>query len=546
MKAVIATASESERDHLLHLFHFSKSFTATYNPLLLLILLLAIIWKRLGVRGPRWWRVWGMRQSAWVGVVGLGDNAAVGVVMGYLVLNVFYSFYRATSHILLLGTRLGLISLINLPLLYLLAAKNLPLLPHYVGWSYERINYLHRWCGRGVVLTALGHFVAFQVWECRTKEEGWKFFFMRVFMSRRIFTGVFGLGSYILIGLTSLRHVRNRMYEFFLSTHLLLLLLSLALLSFHEPTRTGLPYTLLSAIIFISDRAARLLRHRHVRQGHLRVLPGRMIVLEVDVSGRRGMWWNAGQHVFLSVKGIGAFHESHPFTIASAPYSDSLKLFIRANAGFTHALLALAHADSNANVDIVLDGAYGHAPCLQKWEDGVRVVVLVAGGSGVAYTIAILEDLANRRCELEGQEGVQKVAFVWAVKDRAHVSWIADALAAIRGKVRREEWLEVRIHCTSHDPSSEATPLLDTDSGPALTELQLQVISGRPDVAAYISSAASDHKEGGTGERSGHGETKLNDLIAIVSGMPDDISHSSLHARCMLKNTNTNTDSTHA
>lgn len=86
----------------------------------------------------------------------------------YYALNVFYAFHKIPFHPLkmfVFADRLGLVFVSNLPLLYLMAAKNCPV-KLLTGWSYEQLNVLHRAVGRVCITTAIGHFATFiWVWD---------------------------------------------------------------------------------------------------------------------------------------------------------------------------------------------------------------------------------------------------------------------------------------------------------------------------------------------------------------------------------------------
>jgi len=90
------------------------------------------------------------------------------VIIGITVLNVFYSLYkipfggRKVLVVFYLMDRFGLVFVMNLPLLYLLAAKNCPL-KAMTGWSYEQLNVFHRAVARIVILSAILHF-ALMIW----------------------------------------------------------------------------------------------------------------------------------------------------------------------------------------------------------------------------------------------------------------------------------------------------------------------------------------------------------------------------------------------
>lgn len=86
----------------------------------------------------------------------------------YYALNLFYASYRIPFHSLkmfVFADRLGLVFITNLPLLYLMAAKNCPLRV-LTGWSYEQLNILHRAVGRVCITAATSHFATFiWVWD---------------------------------------------------------------------------------------------------------------------------------------------------------------------------------------------------------------------------------------------------------------------------------------------------------------------------------------------------------------------------------------------
>ena len=128
--------------------------------------------------------------------------------------------------------------------------------------------------------------------------------------------------------------------------------------------------------------------------------------------------WSAGQHVFLTLPGVSALpFESHPFTIASIrePTAEGdkdhpLVFIIRAMNGFTRHLYNHAASHPGKPVTVLVDGPYGRPPSL----DSFSSVVLLAGGSGVSFTLPLLLGIisAVRRNE----SPVRRVLFVWSVK----------------------------------------------------------------------------------------------------------------------------------
>lgn len=60
------------------------------------------------------------------------------------------------------GFRCGVITLSQLPLVFMLSGKN-NIIGYFSGISYERLNWLHRWCARCMLLTAtmhMGYFIS--------------------------------------------------------------------------------------------------------------------------------------------------------------------------------------------------------------------------------------------------------------------------------------------------------------------------------------------------------------------------------------------------
>lgn len=89
----------------------------------------------------------------------LPTNAISLLVLAYLGLNLFYNFYGMTYELMYIfsfADRCGLLFSANLPLLYLLAAKNQPL-KFLTGYSYESLNILHRRVGELMCLEAFLH-----------------------------------------------------------------------------------------------------------------------------------------------------------------------------------------------------------------------------------------------------------------------------------------------------------------------------------------------------------------------------------------------------
>lgn len=120
----------------------------------------------------------------------------------------------------------------------------------------------------------------------------------------------------------------------------------------------------------------------------------------VRLTLRRRMHWQAGQHAYVVLPSIsGLPTEAHPFTIASIPHAldgtegpkdKDVVFLIRGRSGFTRRLREHASTKGNAgSVPAYIDGPYGCPPNLKTFS----TCVLIAGGSGVSYTLPLLQDL---------------------------------------------------------------------------------------------------------------------------------------------------------
>ena len=150
--------------------------------------------------------------------------------------------------------------------------------------------------------------------------------------------------------------------------------------------------------------------------------------------------WIAGQHVCLRVFFSGRPLESHPLSILSAPPAHSclsspgLLLAARVNGDWTHALNSFVREkqenltatngacndkesdrDMSVPVQVMIDGPYGGSSVdLGEYE----TVLLVSGGSGVTFTLGLLDDIVGRCVKLRrhGGERTRRIEFVWCIR----------------------------------------------------------------------------------------------------------------------------------
>lgn len=194
---------------------------------------------------------------------------------------------------------------------------------------------------------------------------------------------------------------------------------------------------------FVLDRLVRfsrsILNNRKPGRATLTSLPGN--VTRVAVQSATIKKWKPGQHVFLSIPRFGV-NQSHPATIASIPssHNNELVFVLRAHKGFTKRILTnatspstesllsktendISHADIQKFVALI-DGPYG-----ASYSDfaAFDTTVLIAGSTGVTFTLPIMLDIAHRASS-EDRLPVRRLVFVWMIKSPDWATWIVNEL----------------------------------------------------------------------------------------------------------------------
>ncbi|KAG5356556.1 putative ferric reductase transmembrane component [Yarrowia sp. C11] len=394
------------------------------------------------------------------------DVATHLVALIFMAATAVLLFYNIT-HAIVFGFRTGFVIAINFPLMYILGAKKTPL-SFLVGWSYDQLNIFHQVVGICCVYAAIMHAAVFAYYFN-------PMYLITEFWSQM---GIMAFVAFVLIGLTSQQKFRERYYEVFYVVHLVGMLASLVGLYFHIPVAKPFALAAGASVIYdrvarAADgyRVAKAYLELHsgdtivvkIPKNQPRELLNRVKYrqsvwnpLNVGIVAANGLVhtlnlfiglvnrqtklkWHSGQHMFITFLKCRPF-ESHPFTISSSyEHEDTLEFIIRIRQGFTKSLkeklLAqmetqnLSESDSRKiSWTVILHGPYGVKPLglfvppsqdlavsensclLQK-----RKIVLIAGGSGVAFTFPLMLQLAHHKREVE---------FIWIVPDRSYATWV--------------------------------------------------------------------------------------------------------------------------
>ncbi|KAH9943638.1 iron reductase [Amylocystis lapponica] len=330
--------------------------------------------------------------------------------------------------------RAGFMALAQFPVVFLFATKNSILsLLLGPGNGYERLNYVHRWSGRGMFIAATVHGA---LWI-----RNHLVYNIAIIGQQKETSGVAAFGVLCVLVLTSLRPIRRLFYQGFFVCHVLGYVAFFVTVCYH--TTYASPWIFPPLALYGADLLLRMFRYR-IKDATLVPVGGEMTLIHVH-DCHDG--WQAGQHMRLRVFFSGRVFESHPLTILNAHASASclpaqgLTLAARATGDWTRALNAYARAEQErlrgektagpgAAVQVMLDGPYGGCSIdLGQYESAL----LVAGGSGVTFTLGLLDDLAARCVKLgrAGGEKTRRVEFAWCIRSYSCIAWFAPMLTDI-------------------------------------------------------------------------------------------------------------------
>ncbi|KAH9915446.1 ferric reductase NAD binding domain-containing protein [Epithele typhae] len=353
------------------------------------------------------------------------------------------------------GNRAGVIAVSQFPLITALGLKN-NVISYVTGISYDKLNYIHRMAARVVfVMLWLHAGIRFYLLRPQELDEDW----FRL--------GLMALVAFTILMAVSLRPVRSQHYEIFYFVHFLMVLIMLLGGYYHaERFKLGM-WIWPSFLLWALDRFVRLARvvyynhlyfgfHKtaHRLDASVELLSPHFVRLHIQRPAHFS--WTPGQTAFLIMPTVSSFPlEAHPFTIASvdsryqlegapktpslppspttedkaaaaadpdaAPFWKELVFLINIRGGFTRQLARAAQ--TGAKVKVLIDGPYGFSPDL----DADDTVVLVAGGSGVTFTLSTLLGVLSH--VQTGRSRCRRLLFVWSVRDQGHIEWVSTALA---------------------------------------------------------------------------------------------------------------------
>jgi predicted ferric reductase len=153
----------------------------------------------------------------------------------------------------------------------------------------------------------------------------------------------------------------------------------------------------------------------------------------------------AGQFLFVRFPGRADLNESHPFTIASAPHEDVLRVTVKASGDFTRALFT----HLQPGMDAVVEGAYG----LFNYQTGGQKQIWLAGGIGLTPFLAFIRALdGNLQHDID---------FYYTVRHKEEALFVDELEAAARTHPR----LKLHIRHSVSAGSLTMTHILEQAGG---------------------------------------------------------------------------------
>ncbi|KAG2095889.1 ferric reductase NAD binding domain-containing protein [Suillus discolor] len=435
----------------------------------------AFSWRRIPLGLVNAYRVISFRCTLEFGKSYTLNMAEVFVTVAYIVFLFVWTFINTTDlegHKLDISywcNRSGMLASSQFPLITALGTKN-NIVSLITGISYDKLNYVHRMMSR-VAFVLLWVHVGGEVVRHAP--------FQPYFTQPWLLWGLVSMVASTILCIVSLRPIRAQAYELFFYVHFAMVSIFLIGAYIHTQDSDVAFWIYPCFVIWGLDRLIRTLRLVVFNHSYFGFRSGSTMdataeLLSDDFVRLRfhrpsHFHWTPGQTAYLIMPSVSRLpFEAHPFTIASfnstlfdvpkeqkptsekcaeislaegnlgssAPFWKELVFFINVREGFTARLKDAALKGDK--VKVFVDGPYGPSPNLGSYDTSV----LIAGGSGVSYTLPVLLDTIER--VRNGESSCRRVVFIWSIRNIGHIHWIDDVL--IRALRLAPPSLSISIH----------------------------------------------------------------------------------------------------
>ncbi|KAK4121973.1 hypothetical protein N657DRAFT_647490 [Parathielavia appendiculata] len=375
---------------------------------------------------------------------------------------------RAAQELSIIGNRAGVMAMGNVVALFFFAARNNVLL-WITDWSYGTYLLLHRWLGYWAVFHTvlhsamlLAYYKTYGNYEAELVRQYWIW-------------GIVGTVAAVAILPSSLLVVRQKLYEFFVASHVVLSLLFIIGYYYHiwfcYEYKWGYEiWAFIAAGIWATDRLLRLVRiawrgYRAATVSLVQDCAGEYLRIDIDDM-------QLGEGVaYLTFPGLGwRFWESHPLSVAFnsaeiselpstppapiSPIPDSKEeaiavktvatpptnhsqgsksltktttFFARVRTGVTAKLAARAAVTGQVRLGVVVDGPYPHSGDVITQLKQCSSHLYIAGGVGLTALLSFL-----RRSDIAGPSARR---LVWSTRKQGLAAALEPALTSLPDSV---------------------------------------------------------------------------------------------------------------
>ncbi|KAL7959838.1 ferric reductase NAD binding domain-containing protein [Trichoderma compactum] len=275
----------------------------------------------------------------------------------------------------------------NIPGAQHFQALGTSLISFLVNSSVERLNVYHRWVSRGLLLLATLHF--------GLQSHAWNIYGLMALEWQTDACAPTGMAAYALllwINLTSLAPLRLFKYKLFVVQHLLTYFGFTTAIVYHL-YGTSSPYS--TNYIYISIALYLVCQLiRFVRMIIVNIRPSRAALAPLEGSATK---------IRLSNPGIKSWQAG----------------------SFTKRLLKAAQIEGHQSMHLTLiDGPY---PSPHADFTCFDTLVLIAGSTGVTFTLSVLQDIAQR-AKTHKILPLRTLHFTWVIKHQSWISWVSEEL----------------------------------------------------------------------------------------------------------------------
>ncbi|EKJ75571.1 hypothetical protein FPSE_04214 [Fusarium pseudograminearum CS3096] len=363
--------------------------------------------------------------------------------------------------------RVGILAYALTPLSILLASRE-SILSLITGVPYQSFMFLHRWTGYIIFIQSALHTITWCIVEIRLYQPqpdvaaAWV---VQLYIIWGIVAMILLL--LLLVGSTPWG-IRLTGYEFFRKSHYVLAMVYIGACWAHWALLKC--FLLPSLLLWFVDRGFRILRtaylhYHHLPSGNMGFQASQATItrfpdeehgdiLRFDLQNDQDPW-KVGQHYYLCFT-ESSIWQSHPFTPINAPYVENgvvkHSYIMRARGGETKKMAQLAakklHASETTTTPIIMTGAYGETTMDHVTPD--TNIVCVAGGTGIAYVLPVLLELARSPISRD-----RKIELIWAIRHATDAEWVQQEMDLLQ-QARKALNLKIRVYAT-RDASSRTS-----------------------------------------------------------------------------------------